>query len=71
MSDHPDIRQEDRSLNVDLEIIADERAELHHLAAFVDEMVRVLVTSEILTRAQVQEIENRVSARTGSPPRAW
>ena len=50
---------------------ADERAELHFLAALVDELMKALLASGTMSRAQLQEIENAVSTRTGSAPRAW
>lgn len=50
---------------------ADERAELHFLAALVDELMKALLATGTMTRGQLQDIENAVSARTGSAPRAW
>jgi hypothetical protein len=50
---------------------ASERAEIHFLASLVDELMKALLAHNILTRAQLQEIENSVSVRTGSAPRAW
>ena len=50
---------------------AAERAELHFLAAYVDELLKGLILRGLLTREQVQQIENAVSARVGSEPRAW
>ena len=50
---------------------ADERAELHFLAALVDELMKALLASGTMSRGQLQEIENAVSARTGSAARAW
>ena len=48
-----------------------ERAELHFLAALIDELMKALLSSGTMTRSQLQAIENAVSERTGSPPRAW
>jgi hypothetical protein len=48
-----------------------ERAELHFLAALVDELMKALMTSGTMTRDQLQGIENAVAERIGSPPRAW
>ena len=50
---------------------ADERAELHFLAALVDELMKALLTTGTMNRGQLQDIENAVSERTGSAPRAW
>ena len=48
-----------------------ERAELHFLAALVDELMNALLKAGVMNRAQLQEIENAVSVRTGAAPRAW
>lgn len=48
-----------------------ERAELHFLAALTDELMRHLMDAGVLSRAQLQAIENAVAERTGSVPRAW
>lgn len=58
-------------MDIDSHEQANERAELHFLAAMVDELMRALLASGTLSRAQLQEIEEAVSARTGAPPRAW
>jgi len=50
---------------------ADERAEIHFLAALVDELMKALLATGTMRRDQLQDIENAVSARTGSAPRAW
>jgi hypothetical protein len=50
---------------------ADERAQLHFLAALVDELMKALLATGTMGRSQLQDIENAVSARTGSAPRAW
>lgn len=55
----------------DSEDRSSERAELHFLAALVDELMKALLANGVMTRAQLQEIENAVSLRTGSEPRAW
>lgn len=49
----------------------DERMELHFLAAMVDELMRALLSSGTLRREQLQEIEDAVSVRTGTPSRGW
>lgn len=58
-------------MDVDSEDQSSERAELHFLAALVEELMKGLLASGVMTRAQLQEIENAVSTRTGAPPRAW
>jgi hypothetical protein len=59
------------ALEIGNEDQSSERAELHFLAALVDELMKALLASGTMTRAQLQEIENAVSERTGEPPRAW
>ena len=58
-------------MDIDSEDQSSERAELHFLAALVDELMKALLDAGVMTRAQLQEIENGVSTRTGTPPRAW
>jgi hypothetical protein len=58
-------------MDIDSEDQSSERAELHFLAALVDELMKALLAAGAMTRVQLQEIENAVSIRTGSPPRAW
>jgi hypothetical protein len=48
-----------------------ERAEVHFLAALVDEVMRGLLLAGVLSQAQLNEIEAAVAARVGSPPRTW
>ncbi|WP_322963454.1 hypothetical protein [Sphingomonas fuzhouensis] len=48
-----------------------ERAELHFLAALTEELMRHLMEAGVLTRTQLQSIENAVAERTGGIPRAW
>ena len=48
-----------------------ERAELHFLAALTDELMRALLTSGVLTQAQLNEIEAETAKKIGSIPRAW
>jgi hypothetical protein len=48
-----------------------ERAELHFLGALVDELMKALLTNNLLTRAQLQAIEDAFSSRIGSAPRNW
>lgn len=48
-----------------------ERAEVHFLAAMVDELMRRLPAAGALSRADLNEIEEAVAKRVGSTPRAW
>ncbi|GAA3272181.1 MULTISPECIES: hypothetical protein [Sphingomonas] len=48
-----------------------ERAELHFLAALTEELMRHLMEAGVLSRTQLQSIENAVAERTGGIPRAW
>ncbi|MCW3798461.1 hypothetical protein OMW55_11660 [Sphingomonas sp. BN140010] len=47
------------------------RVELHFLAAIMDELMQALLVGGIMSRAQVQSVENAVSARIGTEPRVW
>jgi len=58
-------------VDVDSEEQSSERAELHFLAALVDELMKSLLTSKVMTRDQLQGVEEAVSARMGTPPRNW
>ena len=46
-------------------------AELHFLAALVDELMRKLRMADILTQAELNDIEGEVAKRIGNVPRAW
>ncbi len=48
-----------------------ERAEIHFLAALVDELMRKMMAAGIMSQADLNDVENAVAARTGSNPRAW
>jgi hypothetical protein len=48
-----------------------ERAELHFLAALVDELMRQLLVSGVMTQAQLNAVEEAVSRRVGTPARPW
>ena len=50
---------------------SEQRAELHFLAAMVDELMKALLKNEVMTRSQLQEIEDAVSTRIGTEPRVW
>lgn len=58
-------------MDLDSEDQTSERAELHFLAALVDELMRVLVAKGVMDRRELQAIENAVSERTGADPRHW
>ena len=48
-----------------------EREELHVLAATLDELMKALVAKNLMTREDMQEIENAVSSKMGSAARVW
>lgn len=48
-----------------------ERVELHFLAAMVDELMQALLASGVMSRCQLQCVENAVSQRIGTEPRTW
>ena len=58
-------------MEIDSEDQTSERAELHHLAAIIDELMRALLANGVMTREQLQAIENAASVHTGALPRAW
>ena len=58
-------------MDLDSEVPSSERAELHFLAALVDELMRALVMNGVMDRGQLQAIENAVTARIGTEPRNW
>jgi hypothetical protein len=58
-------------MDLDSQNQSSERAELHFLAALIDELMKALVANNVMTRAQLQAIENAVSTRIGSEPRNW
>jgi hypothetical protein len=58
-------------MDLDSEDQASGRAELHFLAALVDELMKALLTNEVMSRAQLQAIEDAVSSRIGTEPRNW
>jgi hypothetical protein len=59
------------SMDIESEDRVSERAELHFLAALVDELMKALLEAGVMDRAQLQAVENAVSERTGATPRAW
>ncbi len=58
-------------MDLDSQDQSSERAELHFLAALVDELMKALLTNNVMTRAQLQAIEDAVSSRIGTEPRNW
>ena len=58
-------------MDIDSEEQSSERAELHFLAALVDELMKELHANRIMSREQLQQVEDVVSARIGTAPRAW
>jgi hypothetical protein len=58
-------------MHIDTDEHVAERVEIHFLAALVDELMKTLHAHHILSREQLQEIEDAVSDRLGTAPRAW
>jgi hypothetical protein len=58
-------------MDLDSEEQSSERAELHFLAALVDELMRALVMKGVMDRVELQAIENAVSELIGTEPRNW
>ena len=58
-------------MNVETEEHLSERVELHFLAAMVDELMKALHAHRVMSREQLQDIEDAVSDRLGTAPRAW
>ena len=58
-------------MDIDSEDQSSERAELHFLAAFVDELMKTLHANRTISREQLQQLEAAVSDRIGTAPRAW
>ncbi|WP_242129962.1 hypothetical protein [Sphingobium sp. Sx8-8] len=58
-------------MDIDGNDTVSERAELHFLAALVDELMRKLLIAGVLSQAELNDIERAVSQRVGHPPRAW
>jgi hypothetical protein len=55
----------------DVSEAADQRSELHFLAALTDELMRALGETGALTRAQLNGIEEAAAKRAGTAPRPW
>lgn len=58
-------------MDLDSEEQSLERAELHFLAALVDELMKALLANGLMSRSQLQAVEDAVSFRIGSEPRTW
>ena len=58
-------------MDVDSEEQSSERAELHFLAALVDELMKALLLKGVMDRSQLQAVENAVGERIGTEPRNW
>jgi hypothetical protein len=58
-------------VEIDSEEQSSERAELHFLAALVDELMKALLMKGVMDRSQLQAVENAVSERIGTEPRNW
>lgn len=58
-------------MDVDSEEQSSERAELHFLAALVDELMKALLLNGVMNRTQLQAVEYAVSQRIGTEPRNW
>jgi len=50
---------------------ADQRGEIHFLAALTDELMRALGETGALSRAQLNAIEEAAAKRAGTVPRPW
>ncbi len=61
----------ERNMGIESEELSDERGELHFLAALTDELMRALIDRKLMSRLDVQEVENRAAERVGTMPRAW
>jgi hypothetical protein len=59
------------NVNAQGEDTPSERAEIHFLAALVDELMRKMLTAGVVSQADLNEIEAAVAHRTGGDPRAW
>lgn len=58
-------------VNVEGEDSASERAEVHFLAALIDELMRKTLAAGVLSKADLNEIEQAAATRVGGTPRAW
>ncbi len=58
-------------VNADGEDTGSERAEVHFLAALVDELMRKMMVAGVLSQADLNQIEQAAAKRVGIVPRAW
>lgn len=58
-------------MGVDDPDLVSERAELHFLAALVDELMRKLLLAGVLSQSELNDVEAAVAARVGNVSRAW
>ena len=58
-------------VNAEGEDTGSERAEVHFLAALVDELMRKMLAGGIVSQADLNEVEQAVAKRIGSTPRGW
>lgn len=59
------------NVNAEGEDTGSERAQVHFLAAVVDELMRKMLAAGVLSQADLNEVEQLVAQRVGSAPRAW
>ena len=50
---------------------AEQRSELHFLAALIDELMGAMLNAGTFSRAQLNEIERAAAEKSGQTPRAW
>lgn len=50
---------------------AEQRSELHFLAALIDELMGAMLNAGTFRRAQLNEIERVAAQKSGQTPRAW
>lgn len=58
-------------VNAEGEDTGSERAEVHFLAALVDELMRKMLAAGVLTRTDLNEVEQAAARRVGAVPRGW
>lgn len=58
-------------VNAEGEDTESERAEVHFLAALLDELMRKVLAAGVLTQADLNEVESAAAERVGGVPRAW
>ena len=59
------------SVNAMGEDTGSERAEVHFLAALVDELMRKMLASGLVSQADLNEVEENVARSVGGKARAW